>query len=291
MPDAVIVDAVRTPIGRAAKGSLKDVRTDDLAAVPLRALVERNPEVDFGETNDLMMGCGFQLGEAGYNIGRNAALLAGIDYHVPATSVTASAPRRCRRSGWPSTRSRSARATSTWRPESRRSRRFPRSRPTTRTRSSTGPRAPPSTSISRWGSGRERRRALRRVALGAGRVGGGLPAARGRRARLGPLRRRDRARDVEGRRPGRAQAGRHADLRHRRRGAQRGLRRPGRAVPRGTGAQSGAAEPVRRRDRPRPPVRDDRGADHDDAAERSGHVGSARSGWRPCASPAAWARR
>ena len=85
MPDAVIVDAVRTPIGRAAKGSLKDVRTDDLAAVPLRALVERNPEVDFGETNDLMMGCGFQLGEAGYNIGRNAALLAGIDYHVPAT--------------------------------------------------------------------------------------------------------------------------------------------------------------------------------------------------------------
>jgi acetyl-CoA C-acetyltransferase len=87
MPEAVIVDAVRTPIGRAAKGSLKDVRTDDLAAVPLRALVERNPGVDFGETNDLMMGCGFQLGEAGYNVGRNAALLAGIDHHVPATTV------------------------------------------------------------------------------------------------------------------------------------------------------------------------------------------------------------
>jgi acetyl-CoA C-acetyltransferase len=87
MPEAVIVDAVRTPIGRAAKGSLKDVRTDDLAAVPLRALVERNPEVDFGETDDLMMGCGFQLGEAGYNIGRNAALLAGLDHHVPATTV------------------------------------------------------------------------------------------------------------------------------------------------------------------------------------------------------------
>src|SRR3954447_15701127 len=87
MPEAVIVDAVRTPIGRAAKGSLKDVRTDDLAAVPLRALMERNPEVDFGETNDLMMGCGFQLGEAGYNIGRNAGLLAGLDHHVPATTV------------------------------------------------------------------------------------------------------------------------------------------------------------------------------------------------------------
>ncbi len=47
MPEAVIVDAVRTPIGRAVKGSLKDVRADDLAAVPLKALVERNPEVDF----------------------------------------------------------------------------------------------------------------------------------------------------------------------------------------------------------------------------------------------------
>jgi acetyl-CoA C-acetyltransferase len=87
MPEAVIVDAVRTPIGRAAKGSLKDVRTDDLAAVPLRALVDRNPGVDFAETNDLMMGCGFQLGEAGYNIGRNAALLAGLDHHIPATTV------------------------------------------------------------------------------------------------------------------------------------------------------------------------------------------------------------
>src|ERR687885_722731 len=87
MPEAVIVDAVRTPIGRAAKGSLKDVRADDLAAVPLRALVERNPQVDFAQTDDLMMGCGFQMGEQGYNVGRNAALLAGIDHHVPATTV------------------------------------------------------------------------------------------------------------------------------------------------------------------------------------------------------------
>jgi acetyl-CoA C-acetyltransferase len=87
MPEAVIVDAIRTPIGRAAKGSLKDVRTDDLAAVPLKALVERNPGVDFSETVDVMMGCGFQLGEAGYNIGRNAALLAGLDHHIPATTV------------------------------------------------------------------------------------------------------------------------------------------------------------------------------------------------------------
>jgi acetyl-CoA C-acetyltransferase len=88
MPDAVIVDAVRTPIGRAAKGSLKDVRADDLAAVPLAALVERNPEVDFAQTTDILMGCGFPMGEQGYNIGRNAQLLAGIDHHVPAVTVS-----------------------------------------------------------------------------------------------------------------------------------------------------------------------------------------------------------
>ncbi len=88
MPDAVIVDAVRTPIGRAAKGSLKDVRADDLAAIPLRALVERNPEVDFAQTTDILMGCGFPMGEQGYNIGRNAQLLAGIDHHVPAVTVS-----------------------------------------------------------------------------------------------------------------------------------------------------------------------------------------------------------
>jgi acetyl-CoA C-acetyltransferase len=87
MPEAVIVDAIRTPIGRAGKGSLKDVRADDLAAIPLRALVERNPEVDFARTDDVLMGCGFQLGEQGYNVGRNAALLAGYDHHVPATTV------------------------------------------------------------------------------------------------------------------------------------------------------------------------------------------------------------
>ena len=87
MPEAVIVDAIRTPIGRAAKGSLKDVRADDLAAVPLKALVERNPGVDFSQTVDVMMGCGFGMGEAGYNVGRNAALLAGLDHHIPATTV------------------------------------------------------------------------------------------------------------------------------------------------------------------------------------------------------------
>jgi acetyl-CoA C-acetyltransferase len=88
MPEAVIIDAIRTPIGRAVKGTLRDMRADDLAAVPLRALVERNPEVDFKETNDLMMGCGFPDGEQGYNIARNALLLAGMDHHVPAVTVS-----------------------------------------------------------------------------------------------------------------------------------------------------------------------------------------------------------
>ena len=87
MPEAVIVDAVRTPIGRAIKGSLKTVRADDLAAIPLRALIERNPEVDFAQTDDVMMGAASSVGEQGYNIGRNAALLAGIDHHVPACTV------------------------------------------------------------------------------------------------------------------------------------------------------------------------------------------------------------
>jgi acetyl-CoA C-acetyltransferase len=87
MPEAVIVDAVRTPIGRAVKGSLKDVRADDLAAIPLKALVERNPEVDFAETNDVMMGAARGDGDQGYNVGRNAALLAGFDHHVPACTL------------------------------------------------------------------------------------------------------------------------------------------------------------------------------------------------------------
>jgi acetyl-CoA C-acetyltransferase len=88
MSEAVIVDAIRTPIGRAVKGTLRDVRADDLAAIPLRALVERNPEVNFRETDDVMMGCGFPDHEQGYNVGRNALLLSGIDHHVPAVTVS-----------------------------------------------------------------------------------------------------------------------------------------------------------------------------------------------------------
>src|SRR6204780_4728071 len=87
MPEAVIVDAVRTPIGRAVKGSLKTVRADDLAAIPLRTLIERNPQVEQRSIGDVMLGCGYGEGESGSNIGRIASLLAGIDHHVPACTV------------------------------------------------------------------------------------------------------------------------------------------------------------------------------------------------------------
>src|SRR3954447_5273955 len=87
MSEAVIVDAVRTPIGRAFKGSLKDFRADELAAVPLKALVERNPGVDFSQTDDVLMGAASSFAEQAYNVGRNATLIAGFDHHVPACTV------------------------------------------------------------------------------------------------------------------------------------------------------------------------------------------------------------
>jgi acetyl-CoA C-acetyltransferase len=87
MPEAVIVDAIRTPIGRAVRGSLKTVRADELAAIPIRTLIERNPEVNFSETADVLMGAASGIGEQGYNVGRNASLLAGLDHHVPGCTV------------------------------------------------------------------------------------------------------------------------------------------------------------------------------------------------------------
>jgi len=87
MSKAVIVDAVRTPIGRAVKGSLKDVRADDLAAIPLRALLERNPQLDPTTIVDVMMGAASGEGEQGYNVARNALLLAGYPVSVPGTTV------------------------------------------------------------------------------------------------------------------------------------------------------------------------------------------------------------
>jgi len=79
MPEAVIVATGRTPIGRAFKGSLKDCRPDDLAALAIKEVVAKVPALDPGEIEDIILGCGQPAGEAGFNIARVAALLAGID--------------------------------------------------------------------------------------------------------------------------------------------------------------------------------------------------------------------
>jgi acetyl-CoA acyltransferase len=86
MPDAFLCDAIRTPIGRYG-GALATVRTDDLAAIPLRALVERNASVDWKAVDDVVYGCANQAGEDNRNVGRMALLLAGLPVDVPGTTV------------------------------------------------------------------------------------------------------------------------------------------------------------------------------------------------------------
>lgn len=86
MNDAFICDAVRTPIGRYG-GALASIRTDDLAALPLVALMERNPSVDWAQVDDLIYGCANQAGEDNRNVGRMAALLAGLPVGVPGATV------------------------------------------------------------------------------------------------------------------------------------------------------------------------------------------------------------
>jgi len=86
MNDAFICDAVRTPIGRYG-GSLATIRADDLAAIPIRALVERNPKVNWGELDDVVYGCANQAGEDNRNVGRMALLLAGLPPDVPGATV------------------------------------------------------------------------------------------------------------------------------------------------------------------------------------------------------------
>jgi 3-oxoadipyl-CoA thiolase len=77
MTDAYICDAVRTPIGRYG-GALSSVRADDLAAIPIKALIDRNPDVDWGELDDVILGCANQAGEDNRNLARMAGLLAGL---------------------------------------------------------------------------------------------------------------------------------------------------------------------------------------------------------------------
>ena len=86
MTDAFICDAVRTPIGRYG-GALAGVRADDLAAIPIKALMERNPQVNWASVDDIIYGCANQAGEDNRNVARMAGLLAGLPIEVPGTTV------------------------------------------------------------------------------------------------------------------------------------------------------------------------------------------------------------
>jgi acetyl-CoA acyltransferase len=86
MSEAFICDAVRTPVGRYA-GVLSPVRTDDLGAVPIKALMQRNPKVDWSRVDDVIYGCANQAGEDNRNVARMAALLAGLPMDVPGATI------------------------------------------------------------------------------------------------------------------------------------------------------------------------------------------------------------
>ena len=86
MNEAFICDAIRTPIGRYG-GALKDVRADDLGAIPLRALMIRNPDVDWAAVQDVVYGCANQAGEDNRNVARMSSLLAGLPLEVPGVTI------------------------------------------------------------------------------------------------------------------------------------------------------------------------------------------------------------
>ncbi|HEV7617494.1 MAG TPA: beta-ketoacyl synthase N-terminal-like domain-containing protein, partial [Burkholderiaceae bacterium] len=86
MINAYICDAIRTPIGRYG-GALKDVRADDLGAIPLRALRARNPELDWAAVQDVIYGCANQAGEDNRNVARMALLLAGLPQELPGATI------------------------------------------------------------------------------------------------------------------------------------------------------------------------------------------------------------
>ena len=87
MPEAVIVSTARSPIGRAMKGSLKELRPDDLTATIIRAALDKVPQLDPNAIDDLHLGCGLPGGEAGFNMGRVVAVMLGYD-HLPGTTIT-----------------------------------------------------------------------------------------------------------------------------------------------------------------------------------------------------------
>ena len=120
MPEAVIVSTARSPIGRAVKGSLKDMRPDDLAVQMVRAALAKVPELDPAEIADLMLGVRPAGGRAGQQHGPCGRRTERAATTCPAPPSTATARAACRPRGWRSTRSRRARATPTSRPASRR---------------------------------------------------------------------------------------------------------------------------------------------------------------------------
>src|SRR5437763_11055434 len=87
MPEAVVVATARSPIGRAMKGSLKELRPDDLTATIIRAALDKIPQLDPNDIDDLHLGCGLPGGEAGFNMGRVVAVMLGFD-HLPGTTIT-----------------------------------------------------------------------------------------------------------------------------------------------------------------------------------------------------------
>src|SRR6266487_4186718 len=87
MPEAVIVSTARSPIGRAVKGSLREVRPDDLATTVIRAALDKVPQLDPRDIEDLYLGCGLPGGEQGFNMARVVSVLLGYD-HLPAATLT-----------------------------------------------------------------------------------------------------------------------------------------------------------------------------------------------------------
>ena len=87
MPEAVLVSAVRTPVGRAPKGTLATTRPDDLAAIALRGALDRAPGLDAAEIDDVILGCAMPEGESGYNMARFTAIRAGLPVEVPGVTV------------------------------------------------------------------------------------------------------------------------------------------------------------------------------------------------------------
>src|ERR1035438_7950854 len=94
MPEAVLVSAVRTPVGRAPKGALSTTRPDDLGALALRGALDRIPDLNRAEIDDVILGCAQPEGEQGWNIARWAAMRAGLPVEVPGVTVN----RLCSRS-------------------------------------------------------------------------------------------------------------------------------------------------------------------------------------------------